>query len=100
MTSEPKSPRKIVRTKKVMERVGKSRVQIWRDVRANKFPAPVSLGPNSIGWYEDEVERWLETRPRRTYGAAAEAGYAMNQGTRRPRSAVGRGRHDRSPRSH
>ena len=68
MTPEEKSPRRIIRDKEVSERTGKSRVQRWRDVRAGKFPAPIQLGPNSIGWYEHEVERWLETRPRRTYG--------------------------------
>ncbi len=71
MTFEQKPPRKILRPKKVSERIGKSRVQLWRDVRAGKFPPPIQLGPNSIGWYEHEVERWLETRPRRTYGAEA-----------------------------
>ncbi len=68
MTPEEKSPRRIIRDKEVSKRTGKSRVQRWRDVRAGKFPAPIQLGPNSIGWYEHEVERWLETRPRRTYG--------------------------------
>ena len=71
MTPEEKSPRRIIRNKEVSERTGKSRVQRWRDVRAGKFPAPIQLGPNSIGWYEHEVERWLESRPRRTYGAEA-----------------------------
>ncbi len=71
MTPEEKAPRRIIRAKEVSERTGKSRVQIWRDVRAGKFPAPVSLGPNSIGWYEDEIAGWLESRPRRSYGADA-----------------------------
>lgn len=48
---------------------GKSRVQLWRDVREGKFPAPLELGPNSIGWYRSEVEAWKRSRPRRTYGA-------------------------------
>ncbi len=46
-----------------------ARVQIWRNVQAGNFPAPLELGPNSIGWYEDEIDAWLEARPRRTYGA-------------------------------
>ena len=70
MTPEEKAPRKIIRPKELSKQIKKSRVQIWRDVRANKFPAPVSLGPNSIGFYEDEIEHWLESRPRRTYPAA------------------------------
>ncbi len=67
----PEALRRIIRAKKVSEQTGKSRVQIWRDVRAGKFPAPIQLGPNSIGWYEDEIADWLASRPRRTYGANA-----------------------------
>jgi prophage regulatory protein len=48
---------------------GKSRVQLWRDVRARRFPAPVELGPNSIGWFRREIEAWMLERPRRTYRA-------------------------------
>lgn len=69
--------RKIVRGYKLAgERVGKSRIQIWRDVRAGQFPAPIELGPNSVAWFEDEIDAWLASRPRRTYGAetAPEAG--------------------------
>lgn len=36
--------------------IGKrSRVQIWRDVRAGKFPAPVKIGPNANAWFKDEI---------------------------------------------
>ena len=63
------SARKILRLKGVQKIYPKSRVQIWRDVRAGRFPAPVELGPNSIGWFEDEVIEASEARPRRTYGA-------------------------------
>jgi prophage regulatory protein len=63
--------RRIIRGPQVESRVGKSRVSIWRDVKAGTFPAPVQIGPNSIGWYEDEIDAWLAARPRRTYGAPA-----------------------------
>jgi prophage regulatory protein len=42
----------------------KSRVQVWRDIRAKKFPAPISLGPRSVAWFEDEILAWLASRPR------------------------------------
>ncbi len=61
------TPRKILRPKQVQELIGKSRVQIWRDVRAGRFPAPISLGPNSAGFYQDEILAWLESRPRVNY---------------------------------
>ena len=71
MTPEEKAPRKIIRDKVVTERTGKGRVQRWRDIRAGTFPAPIQLGPNSIGWYEDEIADWLASRPRRTYSAGS-----------------------------
>ena len=61
-----KLKRKILRFKLVKERVPYSRIQIWRKSRDpdDDFPAPVQLGPNAIGWYEDEIDAWLESRPR------------------------------------
>ena len=50
---------------------GKSRVQLWRDVCAGSFPAPIELGPNSIGWFKAEIEAWKASRPRRTYRNSA-----------------------------
>ncbi len=64
------TPRRIIRSNTVTKRTGKSRVQIWRDVKAKKFPSPVEIGTNSIGWYEDEIDDWLASRPRRNYGGA------------------------------
>ena len=59
--------RKILRAKRVMERSGYSRVQVWRKSRDpdDDFPAPVQLSPNgAIGWFDDEIDVWLESRPR------------------------------------
>lgn len=54
----------------VQDLTGKSRTQIWRNVRDGSFPAPIELGPNSVGWYEEEVLAWLNERPRRIYTTA------------------------------
>jgi predicted DNA-binding transcriptional regulator AlpA len=54
-------------------KTGKSRVQLWRDVRNGHFPAPLQLGPNSVAWFENEIDDWLASRPRRTYRAAEAA---------------------------
>jgi predicted DNA-binding transcriptional regulator AlpA len=54
-------------------KTGKSRVQLWRDVREGRFPPPIELGPNSVGWFEDEIDQWLASRPRRTYTTAQAA---------------------------
>ena len=39
-----------------------SRVHIRRLERAGKFPQHISLGENSIAWFEDEVDDFLETK--------------------------------------
>ena len=59
----------MLRAPEVMARTGLSRVTIWRRVKAGKFPAPLVLGENSIGWTAQSIEDWLKNRPRRTYGA-------------------------------
>jgi predicted DNA-binding transcriptional regulator AlpA len=53
--------------KGICRHVRKSRVQIWRDIRAGLFPAPIELGPNSIAWFTHEMEAWKASRRRRTY---------------------------------
>ncbi len=62
---------RMLRVPAVEARTGLSRVTIWRRVRAGSFPAPVELGVNSIGWPEQSITDWLESQPRRTYGAEA-----------------------------
>jgi predicted DNA-binding transcriptional regulator AlpA len=58
--------RKVIRRKAVKERAGLSYPQIWRKSADpdDDFPAAVRLGPSSIGWYEDEIDAWVKSRPR------------------------------------
>ena len=58
--------RRILRPKEVRERTGYGRTMLWLKSRDpdDTFPSPVQLGPNAIGFFEDEISRWLETRPR------------------------------------
>ena len=56
--------KKIYRYRKVEELTGLSRVTIWRRERAGLFPRRVQLGSGSVGWREDEIEKWIESRPR------------------------------------
>ncbi len=58
--------RRIQRPKVVMARTGLGRTSLWSKSRDpdDPFPAPVQIGPNSIAFYEDEIDLWLETRPR------------------------------------
>lgn len=65
--SDQTTTKKILREPEVLERTQRSRPQRWRDIRAGKFPAPVQLGPNAVGWFEDEINSWLASRPRVNY---------------------------------
>jgi len=65
-----KSTLRILRLKDVQQRIGVSRPTIyrWLDKTAKNhdpmFPRPVSLGANSVGWVEAELDAWLESRIR------------------------------------
>lgn len=65
---------RILRYKDLSRRKGIdwSRVHLDREERAGRFPQRVHLGPNSVGWVEDEVDEWLEKRAaeRKTTNAA------------------------------
>ena len=43
---------------------GLSRVTIWREEKAGRFPARVQITANRIGWIGSEIKHHLETRPR------------------------------------
>lgn len=60
---------KILRYAEVLRRTGLSRTTIWRKIRAGDFPAPIQLGPNSVGWLDEEIDTWVANRPRVTYAA-------------------------------
>jgi predicted DNA-binding transcriptional regulator AlpA len=68
MQIEDAKPRRLLRNADLDKRGIMSRVNRWRGVKAGTFPAPVEIGPNSVAWYEDEVDAWLAELPRRTYG--------------------------------
>ena len=63
----PPNASRILRWPDVHNLIGRSRTQIWRDIRAGTFPAPIQLGANAVGWHEHEVVAWMEARPRAAY---------------------------------
>jgi prophage regulatory protein len=56
--------RNIIRKPEVQKRTGLSPSQTWRLEQAGNFPARVKLGPMAVGWYEDEVDDWVNSRSR------------------------------------
>jgi len=42
---------------------GLSRTTIWREVvKAKRFPAPVSISPNRVGFRASDIQNWIAAR--------------------------------------
>lgn len=54
---------KFLRWRQVFEMTGLSRMTIWRMEKKNLFPSRRQLGPRKVGWLEEEVLEWVNTRP-------------------------------------
>jgi prophage regulatory protein len=55
---------KILDRIQIREKVRLSLPTIWRMERAGQFPGRIQLGARRIGWYEHEIDEWLEGRKR------------------------------------
>ena len=55
------------------EHYGKSRVTLWRWVRAGLLPAPYETGPNSVGFRSQEIRERDARLTRKTYGQESAA---------------------------
>lgn len=61
----PPTPVSILRRKDVEARTGLSRSTIYGKLAAGSdqydpsFPAPIKLGPKSVGWIAGELDAWL-----------------------------------------
>ena len=54
-----KKNRRIYRKKKVRDKTGLSDSTIYRKEKDGKFPKRIKISERLVGWYEDEIERWL-----------------------------------------
>jgi prophage regulatory protein len=57
-----KVARRLIRWAEVKKRTGLSRTTIWREVRARRFPPPVSMSPGTSAWVEEEIDAAIEQR--------------------------------------
>ena len=55
----------IVRKPELCRNLGISPVTLWRWTQRKGFPAPIKLGPNSVGWIEAEIDLAQVDRVRR-----------------------------------
>ena len=56
--------RRVLRLKQVQAQTGLSRSTIFALQQRGLFPQSIKIGPRATGWYEDEVQDYIETRPR------------------------------------
>jgi prophage regulatory protein len=57
--------RNIIRKPAVRQKTGLSDTTIWRLQKAGEFPPRVQLtDAGLVGWFEDEVDRWVHERVR------------------------------------
>lgn len=59
-----KAPRNILPVKLAEKKVGFTRLTMWRLEKKGQFPKRVQLTGKKIGWFEDDLDDWLEKRPR------------------------------------
>lgn len=53
---------KIVRLPEVKKSTGLSRSSIYLRISNNEFPKPISLGGRAVGWFEADIQSWLESK--------------------------------------
>ena len=64
---EPANPpvrKTIIRIHEVKRRTGLGEGSISRLQKRNQFPMHVILGPRAVGWYEHEIDEWIDNRQR------------------------------------
>ena len=46
----------------VSEQLGITRTTLWRWCKADTFPQPIKIGPNTTRWRQSEVEEWVAAK--------------------------------------
>ncbi|QOQ83793.1 AlpA family phage regulatory protein [Comamonas thiooxydans] len=64
MSSQSASPvtKHVISMDEVLTRTALSKSMLYKLVRQDKFPHPTPMSNRSIGWFEADIEHWLQTR--------------------------------------
>jgi len=57
---------RIVRMKELKLLLGLSNATIYRHIKLNKFPKPIQLSTNIVGWRLSVVEAWINEKEQTT----------------------------------
>jgi prophage regulatory protein len=55
--------RRLLRKKEVLARVPLSYPALWKRMTEGKFPRSHDMGNGTPGWFEDEVDAWMQSLP-------------------------------------
>ena len=54
----------LLNRREVQRACGLSKSTLYRLMRTGYFPEPLKIGPKAIRWRADEIQEWVESRPR------------------------------------
>ena len=69
MRHPPAQPALLLRRRDVLALLGISHSALYRYMHHASFPRPIRIGPKAVRWRRDEIERWIEARPRAMGGS-------------------------------
>ena len=58
----PAPDRRLLRLPEVRQKVGLSRSAIYKLIAEGHFPRQIPIGPRTVAWCQDDLERWIEAR--------------------------------------
>lgn len=53
---------KVLRLAQVIDSTGLGRSTIYKYMAEGKFPIPLQLSERCVGWLENEVQQWIQSR--------------------------------------
>ena len=53
---------KVLRLTEVCNRTGLSKSSIYKKMEEFDFPQSIALGARAVGWLEEEIEQWIQSR--------------------------------------
>lgn len=62
--AQTKEALRIIRIREVVALTGLSRSTIYAAVKSGTFPRQVKLSIRASGWFEAEILKWVQERPR------------------------------------
>ena len=73
---------RLLTCRQVQRVCGLSKSTLYRLMRTGVFPEPLKIGPKAIRWRADEIQEWVESRPRARGESTTSANPLPSQGSR------------------